>query len=99
MANHVLKGSERQPLKGARSLGKADPVERLEVTVLLRHRAADALSDRVKELNRASGPPEHIKRGNLRNNSEPTRAISGRYKNSPVRTASRSYRKAPHRGP
>jgi kumamolisin len=62
MANHVLKGSERQPVKGARSLGKADPTERLEVTVLLRHRAADALRDRVKELHRASGPLERIKR-------------------------------------
>ena len=50
MANHVLKGSERQPLKGAQSLGKADPAERLEVTVLLRHRAADALRDHVKKL-------------------------------------------------
>jgi kumamolisin len=62
MANHVLKGSERKPLKGARSLGKADPTERLEVTVLLRHRAADALGDRVKQLMGASGRPAHIKR-------------------------------------
>jgi len=62
MANHVLKGSERQPVKGARSLGKADPAERLEVTVLLRHRAADVLRDRVKEVHRASGRSEHIKR-------------------------------------
>ena len=62
MANHVLKGSERQLVKGARSLGKADPAERLEVTVLLRHRAADVLRDRVKELQRASGRSEHIKR-------------------------------------
>ena len=33
MANHVLKGSERKAVKDARSLGKADPAERLEVTV------------------------------------------------------------------
>jgi kumamolisin len=62
MAAHVLKGSEREALKGARSLGKADPAERLEVTMLLRHRAADALQDRVKQLHRASGRPEHFKR-------------------------------------
>jgi kumamolisin len=62
MANQVLKGSERKPLKGARSLGKADPTERLEVTVLLRHRAADALGEHVKKLTGASGRPAHIKR-------------------------------------
>jgi hypothetical protein len=62
MANHVLKGSERQPIKGARSLGKADPAERLEVTILLRHRAAHALRDRLKDLHRTSGRPAHIKR-------------------------------------
>jgi kumamolisin len=62
MANHVLKGSERKAVKDARSLGKADPAERLEVTVLLRHRAADALRERVKELNRSSVQSEHIKR-------------------------------------
>ena len=62
MANHALKGSERQPIKGARSLGKADPNERLEVTVLLRHRAADALHDHVKQLHRTKNRPEHMKR-------------------------------------
>jgi kumamolisin len=62
MANHPLKGSERQPLKGAKSLGKAEPAERLEVTVLVRHRAADALHDRIKQLHRTSGRPKHIER-------------------------------------
>jgi kumamolisin len=62
MANHVLKGSERQAIKGARSLGKADPTERLEVTILLRHRAAHDMHNRVRELHRAGGRPEHIKR-------------------------------------
>jgi len=62
MATHVLKGSERQSLKGAKSLGKADPNERLEVSVLLRHRAADALRDRVKAIHHASGPHEPMKR-------------------------------------
>ena len=62
MANHVLKGSERQPIKGARSLGKADPAERLEVTVLLRHRAQHALHDRRQGTPPYRRPPEHIKR-------------------------------------
>jgi len=62
MANHVLKGSERKLLPGARSLGKADPAERLEVSVLVRRRAADALRDRVKKVLPASGRPEHLKR-------------------------------------
>jgi kumamolisin len=62
MANHVLKGSERKPLKGAKSLGKADPAERLEVTVVLRHRAGDALHERVKQLHRTSGTADYLKR-------------------------------------
>jgi len=60
MATHLLKGSERQPIKGARSLGKADPAERLEVTVLLRPRAA--LHDHIKQIHRTAGRPVHIKR-------------------------------------
>ncbi|MGO9451832.1 MAG: protease pro-enzyme activation domain-containing protein [Candidatus Binataceae bacterium] len=62
MPQHVLEGSERQPLKGARSLGKADPAERLEVTVLLQHRGADVLRERVKKLHLAGGRAEHINR-------------------------------------
>src|ERR1700679_643895 len=62
MANHVLRGSERQPIKGARSLGKAAPTERLEVTVLLRHRAANALRDHVNKLHHTNGRTEHLKR-------------------------------------
>jgi kumamolisin len=50
MARHPLIGSERKAMPGARSVGKADPAERLEVTVLLRHSAADALKERVKKL-------------------------------------------------
>lgn len=50
MPRQPLKGSERQPLPGARAIGKADPAERLEVTVLLRRRAGEALKDRVRKL-------------------------------------------------
>ncbi len=40
-------------MAGARSVGSADPAERLEVSVVLRHVAADALRDRMRIL--ASG--------------------------------------------
>ena len=50
MARHPLIGSERQPLPGARSVGAADPTERLEVSVLVRRRSGMALEDKVKRL-------------------------------------------------
>jgi kumamolisin len=50
MAKNPLKGSERQPLPGAKSLGKANPAERLEVTVLVRRRAGEDLQQKVKKL-------------------------------------------------
>ena len=62
MSNHVLTGSERTPLNDAKSLGKADPTERLEVTVLVRRRAADALREHVKKLHAHKGRPEHLRR-------------------------------------
>ena len=42
MSTHVLAGSIREPLAGARLAGKANPAERLEVTVLVRRQSADA---------------------------------------------------------
>jgi kumamolisin len=62
MASHILKGSEREPVKGARAVGKADPAERLEVSMLLRHRASDALHERIKGLHKSGQQPEHLKR-------------------------------------
>ncbi|MGD0106722.1 MAG: S53 family peptidase [Rhodopila sp.] len=50
MAHHPLKGSERQPVPGAKSVGKSDPTERLEVTVLLRRGEPDILKDRMRKL-------------------------------------------------
>jgi kumamolisin len=56
MAGHPLKGSERKPLPGAKSVGRADPAERLEVSLLLRRRGGAALADHVKKLaNREKG--------------------------------------------
>ena len=49
MPGNPLKGSERQPIPGAKSVGKSDPAERLEVTVLVRRSAADDLQKKVKD--------------------------------------------------
>ena len=50
MAKNPLEGSERQPLPGAKAVAKADPAERLEVSVLLRRSNADRLKERVKQV-------------------------------------------------
>jgi kumamolisin len=50
MPRNPLAGSERTPLPGARAVGKANPAERLEVTVVLRHRQHDALQERVRKI-------------------------------------------------
>src|SRR5277367_6817469 len=60
MSQNPLKGSERQPVSGAKSVGKSDPKERLEVTVIVRRRAADDLQKKVKEL--VKGGRSHISR-------------------------------------
>jgi kumamolisin len=52
MARIPLPGSERQPMPGAQPIGKADPNEMLEVSILLRRRNAAALAARVRELAR-----------------------------------------------
>ncbi len=59
---HPLKGSERQALAGAKPVGKADPAERLEVTVLLRHSNAEALAEHVKKLARRERAGNHLSR-------------------------------------
>jgi kumamolisin len=50
MAKILLKGSERVSIPGARVLGPADPTERLEVSVLVRRRAQQAMQARVARL-------------------------------------------------
>ena len=50
MAKRPLSGSEREPFAGARAIGKADPNERLEVSILLRRRNADALKERANKM-------------------------------------------------
>ena len=60
MPGNPLRGSERQPIPGAKSVGKSDPAERLEVTVLVRRSAADDLQKKVKDL--VAGGRSHISR-------------------------------------
>jgi kumamolisin len=58
MAKVTLKGSDRNARPGAKIIGPADPAERLEVTVLVRRRARQALQARVDKLeagNRSAG--------------------------------------------
>src|SRR5271166_3873082 len=62
VTRHSLTGSERQPLPGARAIGKADPAERLEVSVLLRRRNGAALTERVKKLAKREGAGGHLSR-------------------------------------
>jgi kumamolisin len=62
MARHPLQGSERQPMPGARAIGKADPKERLEVSVILRHRAGDALREKVRKLAGGDRSGGYVKR-------------------------------------
>src|SRR5271166_687657 len=62
MPRHPLPGSDRQPLRGARAVGKADPSERLEVAVVLRHRASEALKDRVARLASGDRTQHHLTR-------------------------------------
>ena len=52
MARHELPGSERQLLPGAKAVGKADPTERLELSVLLRRHDGAALTEQVRQLAR-----------------------------------------------
>jgi kumamolisin len=58
MANISLKGSERTAVSGARTVGPAEPTERLEVTILVRRRARQDFATRVAAIasGRSRGP-------------------------------------------
>ncbi|HEY1430042.1 MAG TPA: S53 family peptidase, partial [Stellaceae bacterium] len=60
MPKNPLIGSERKPLPGAHSIGKADPSERLEVTLVLRHRQHDALQERVRKIAAGDKSERHL---------------------------------------
>ena len=55
-----LSVARRSQYQARRSIGKADPSERLEVTVLVRRRAGDALQERVGKLARRRRSAGHI---------------------------------------
>ncbi len=60
MTKHDLSGSERKPLPGATPTGKADPNERLEVTLLLKRRDDAAFKERVFKLTAGDPATKHI---------------------------------------
>jgi kumamolisin len=60
MPKHPLVGSERAPLPGARAVGNADPAERLEVTVVLRHRQHNELQERVRKIAAGDKSERHL---------------------------------------
>ena len=62
MARHALHGSDRQPMPGARAVGKADASERLEVSVILRHHAGDVLREKVRKLAHGDRSGGYVKR-------------------------------------
>jgi kumamolisin len=62
MPSHPLVGSERQPLPGARPIGKADPDERLEAAIVVRPHAGAAMTERVKRLAAGDRSQRHLTR-------------------------------------
>lgn len=62
MAKYPLMGSERVPMQGAVSIGKADPTERLEVSIIVKGIAGEALKDRVNKLTKGDRSGGHVRR-------------------------------------
>jgi kumamolisin len=60
MSRYPLLGSERAPTGGARALEKADAAERLEATVVLRHRQHDLLRERIGRLAAGDKTERHL---------------------------------------
>jgi len=52
MAHRPLRGSEREPLPGAHAVGKADPGERVQVSVVLRRQTSAVLAGHLARLER-----------------------------------------------
>jgi kumamolisin len=62
MANISLKGSERAAVPGARTIGPAEPTERLNVTLLVRRRARQDFTARVAAIASSSAPGPFLSR-------------------------------------
>jgi hypothetical protein len=65
MSTNILIGSHREPLPGARAVGKSNPAERLEVTVLVRRQNADAFKAKVAGLAAGERSAGHMKHADL----------------------------------
>src|ERR1700750_3038582 len=65
MSIHVLAGSVREPLAGARLAGKANPAERLQATVLLPRQNADAFKAKVAKLAAGRTPEAFLGRADF----------------------------------
>lgn len=65
MARRPLRGSERNPLPDSRTLGPADPTERLEVTIFVRGADSHALRDRLDRLARGDRSIGHLSRADF----------------------------------
>ena len=65
MARRPLRGSERSPLPNSHALGPADPLERLEVTVVLRPSDPQGLQDRLQKLARGERAGGHLSRADF----------------------------------
>jgi hypothetical protein len=92
MAQNRLKGSERRPLPGAKAVGKADPAERLEVSVLLRRRNSDALKERVTKLTRRDRTGGHLSREEFEESAARSRPLPSRHR--PITASKRRDRAA-----
>jgi kumamolisin len=57
MARTMLTGSARAPMAGASDTGPADPGERLEISVLVRHRQREAFHDLASQLRSGAASP------------------------------------------
>ena len=62
MAQHPIEGSERQPMEGATSIGRADPSERLEVSVILVRKGDAAMRERMGKLAADAEVGRHLTR-------------------------------------
>ena len=62
MTRRPLKGSERSPLPNSRTLGPADPAERLEVTVVVRPADRQGLQERLQRLAKGEGSTARLSR-------------------------------------
>src|SRR6476620_826721 len=60
MPKNSLLGSERKPLPGARSIRKADPTERLEVTLVLQNSRHEELQERIRKIAAGDKSERHL---------------------------------------